>query len=487
MIDWMQRHRKSLVPTMWIASIAFVGAGVVSWGQYDMNVNRATSVAKVGSENISYKEFNYKYNAYYNYFLNTSNGNFTREQAENMKLEDVALNDLIKETIFVNFAKDLGFAVNDEEVAKYITTLPQFQNDDKFDKNALNAMLRQYGIDEKDFIESLKKQLITDKLFTAITLSPSKKDTDMLLAAFLVSDKIAGKFIPMPSDVNASEIELEEFWKAHKDSYLTQKSYDLQTYFVKNQEVNATQDELMSYYDEHKSSYQDNDGKILDFNSSLSQIRKDYAKSVTNKFASKEYLKLKNSKLNFSENLLILDSDNNFPVNEISDKKSGDIVKPFEYKDGFLIVKIAKINEPKPMEFSDAKSRVRMDFIAKKRIEVLEKTAQDELKDFNVTKGEGEFVSIDSSSFMNLDERDSREFLAHVYSKPNLSGYKVLSNGAMIYKITEQKLQNDEKAKEYREVIAENASNLKNDLLRENLLEALQNRYKIEIYRGDKK
>ena len=128
-----------------------------------------------------------------------------------------------------------------------------------------------------------------------------------------------------------------------------------------------------------------------------------------------------------------------------------------------------------------------MDFIAKKRIEVLEKTAQDELKDFNVTKGEGEFVSIDSSSFMNLDERDSREFLAHVYSKPNLSGYKVLSNGAMIYKITEQKLQNDEKAKEYREVIAENASNLKNDLLRENLLEALQNRYKIEIYRGNKK
>ena len=88
---------------------------------------------------------------------------------------------------------------------------------------------------------------------------------------------------------------------------------------------------------------------------------------------------------------------------------------------------------------------------------------------------------------MNLDERDSREFLAHVYYKPNLSGYKVLSNGAMIYKITEQKLQNDEKAKEYREVIAENASNLKNDLLRENLLEALQNRYKIEIYRGNKK
>ncbi len=49
----------------------------------------------------------------------------------------------------------------------------------------------------------------------------------------------------------------------------------------------------MSFYVHHNNSYQDNDGKILDFNSSLSQIRKDYAKSVTNKFASKDELKSK--------------------------------------------------------------------------------------------------------------------------------------------------------------------------------------------------
>ena len=48
MITWMQKHKKYLVITIWISTIAFVGAGFVGWGAYDFNKSRATSVAKVG-------------------------------------------------------------------------------------------------------------------------------------------------------------------------------------------------------------------------------------------------------------------------------------------------------------------------------------------------------------------------------------------------------------------------------------------------------
>ena len=34
MITWMQRHKKWLVITIWISTIAFVGAGFVGWGSY---------------------------------------------------------------------------------------------------------------------------------------------------------------------------------------------------------------------------------------------------------------------------------------------------------------------------------------------------------------------------------------------------------------------------------------------------------------------
>ena len=57
MITWMQKHKKYLVVTIWVSTIAFVGAGFVGWGAYDMNTNRAKSVAKVGNRNISIGEF----------------------------------------------------------------------------------------------------------------------------------------------------------------------------------------------------------------------------------------------------------------------------------------------------------------------------------------------------------------------------------------------------------------------------------------------
>ena len=68
MINWMQKHKKSLIPTVWISTIAFVGAGFVGWGAYDLNKSRSTSVAKVGDTAISIKEFQNKYSEVYNYF-----------------------------------------------------------------------------------------------------------------------------------------------------------------------------------------------------------------------------------------------------------------------------------------------------------------------------------------------------------------------------------------------------------------------------------
>ena len=54
MITWMQKHRKWLVITIWISTIAFVGAGFVGWGAYDFNLARSSSAAKVGGEKIAF-------------------------------------------------------------------------------------------------------------------------------------------------------------------------------------------------------------------------------------------------------------------------------------------------------------------------------------------------------------------------------------------------------------------------------------------------
>ena len=52
MISWMQKHRKYLVITIWISTIAFVGAGFVGWGSFDYG-SMSGDVAKVGKVKVS--------------------------------------------------------------------------------------------------------------------------------------------------------------------------------------------------------------------------------------------------------------------------------------------------------------------------------------------------------------------------------------------------------------------------------------------------
>ena len=72
MITWMQKHKKYLVVTIWVSTIAFVGAGFVGWGAYDFNKSRATSIAKVGDIDISYHRFEQTYAKLFNYYSQLS-------------------------------------------------------------------------------------------------------------------------------------------------------------------------------------------------------------------------------------------------------------------------------------------------------------------------------------------------------------------------------------------------------------------------------
>ncbi|WP_100954241.1 hypothetical protein [Helicobacter pylori] len=50
MIEWMQNHRKYLVVTIWISTIAFIAAGMIGWGQYSFSLD-SDSAAK-GAKDI---------------------------------------------------------------------------------------------------------------------------------------------------------------------------------------------------------------------------------------------------------------------------------------------------------------------------------------------------------------------------------------------------------------------------------------------------
>ncbi|MSN96273.1 hypothetical protein F1B92_03535 [Campylobacter sp. FMV-PI01] len=487
MINWMQKHKKALIPAIWISTIAFVGAGFVGWGAYDMRRDRSTSVAMVGDTAVTIQDFRQKYNSLYNYFNTISNGRMSQEEARQIKLDQIALSESIKDAIRLNFAKNLGLGASDKDVIKYLITMPEFKIDGKFNEQLYKDTLKNAGIKPLNFENDLKKNIVINKLAYAINLPATNLDLEALQSAFFMQDRLLIDIVSVNLDeLNISEDELKEFWQTKKDSYQTTKSYDIDALFISSKDANVSNEELKAYWQKNENSYKNSDDTIKTYDEAKNEALNDLKLEKTKSVAVKKYLELKKGNLQTESKLTVSENNQTFPIQNIIDKKEGEFIKPFEYKDGYLIAKISNINEPQTMSFEEAKNLVNLEYQEVKAKNELEKIAQTALENF---KGRDiGFVSRDSKmSFENLSEGEFSIFLNELFNTNNkIQGFITLNNKAVVYKIIDQKLENADKLKEYKELLSQNASNLKNSILGNDLLNTLEKQYKIEqFYKGD--
>lgn len=249
MITWMQKHKKYLVVTIWVSTIAFVGAGFVGWGAYDLNSNRATSVAKVGNRNISVQEFQQTYGDLYNYYASLSEGKFSTEQAEEMGLDKIALDKIIRENLFLNYADELGLDANNQDIIAYLMNDKSFQVDGKFDKNRYEETLRRARITPKDYENALKNKILLDKMFNALNLKATTSDLEMLSSSYFMKDRVALQIVKASSnDIVIDENELKKLWEKDKNKYLTKTEYFLDTKYISNLNLDVNNTVLMAFF-----------------------------------------------------------------------------------------------------------------------------------------------------------------------------------------------------------------------------------------------
>ncbi|MEA3499157.1 MAG: SurA N-terminal domain-containing protein, partial [Campylobacterota bacterium] len=159
MISWMQRHKKWLIVTIWISTIAFVGAGFVGWGSYDYSKSNST-VAIVGDREVPLSDLQNEYSSLYSQYQEMFGESFNKELAEQLKLEDAALQRVIQKYLLINYASDLGLATTDKEIAKELVKISAFFKDGKFDKNTYVNVLKQNRRTSKEFEAQLKQDLL---------------------------------------------------------------------------------------------------------------------------------------------------------------------------------------------------------------------------------------------------------------------------------------------------------------------------------------
>ncbi len=480
MITWMQRHKKWLVITIWISTIAFVGAGFVGWGSYDYG-KKASTVAVVGDREVSVEEYNQEYSIIYEQYSKMFGSMFNKELAEQLKIKDIAYKQVLQKNLILAYADSLGLDVTNEDIAKELVKYNVFLKDGKFDKDTYVKVLAQNKLTPKVFEDSLKRGLLLQKVQLFFDLNPNSIEIENLSKLLFIEDDITIKILnsnDIKIDVKLDE--LKKYWEENKDSYKSEVSYDLETKEIPMISANSTLEDLKSHYEKFKGDYKFEDGKIKSFDEAKEQIVKDLDEKFTKTEALKVYLKIKKdeekleNKVNYVESKLpFLDEDNT----KIIDSKESEIIKPFVHNNKYLIVKLVKKNQSLPLNFEQAQSLATKDFEKVMKDKKLDELSNTQLKDFSGLNISG-VTRETANKITGLEQKEAIKFLNQLFSSTSKEGIVKLEGKVILYRINNSKLGEYNKSKD--DIVKSNLIQLQEEELMTNLMKKLENSFKIE-------
>lgn len=480
MISWMQRHKKWLVITIWISTIAFVGAGFVGWGSYEYG-KQGGVVAVVGDREVSVEEYQQEYSNIYEQYARTFGSMFNQEMADKLNLKDIAYNQVIQKNLILSYADSLGLDVTNEDIAKQLVKYDAFLKDGKFDKETYVKVLNQNRTTPAQFEDGLKRNILLQKVQSLFEVEPNKVEIENLSKLLFLQDDIEYKIIST-NDVNVElkEEDLKKYWSEHRNSYMSEVSYELLTAKVPLENSNPSEEDISSHYEKFKLDYKKEDGKIKTLEEAKSDIIKSLDEKATKTKALKEYLKYKKGELtlstkeSFKTSQLPFSAENN---SKITSSKEGDLIKPILENGVYIIAKINKINKSEPLSFEESLESVKEDYSVIAKDKKLDELANEQLKTFKGKTAKGVTrESIDKIS--GLEEAQAAQFLSQLFSTPQKEGIVKLDKEVVLYRVSDSKLGEVDTSKN--DLVKQTLIQMQDQELMANLIKRLENLYDIQ-------
>ena len=484
MIAWMQKHNKYLVVTIWIATIAFIGAGFVGWGTYQYG-SKAGAIAEVGSVKITQEKFNFTYQNLYRQYAELYKGNFDDAKAKEMGLDKKAYQQLVAQAMFLNLAQEYGVVVSDEELADAIAGLPAFQTGGHFDKRVYQSFLEARGLQARGFESILRDDLTIEKLLGLINLGSVPFEREVIASALSVADKIRYQVLS-PSDVNVSvdDAELRKSWEGKKDQYKTPTHYKVSLLWTDTETIQPTEKELREFYQKNSFNYTDSEGKELGFEQAKKQALKDYRIKKGKKQALLDYIALKKGKKTPTETKDLPKGDNTLSAKiwkEIETTSPGEIVKPRPVGERYVTVRVDSVVEPRVMSFEEAKEIVRKEWLAKAKKDALKKKAEALLGDPKSLTKESPWLTLTQNAILSpLGPVESVQFLQKLFISNQKKGIISVNGKEVVYSISEQRFKAGEN--NLTKTIGKTADQIKKGEFEQSLLKSLYGKYPVKSF-----
>ncbi len=483
MITWMQRHKKYLIITIWISTIAFIGAGFVGWGQYSYG-DKAGAIAKVGTIEITQGELQKTYSNLYSRYNQIFQGNFDEEKAKQFGLKKQAFEQLQQQALILNLAAAYDIQVSDDEILAELETEKYFFKDGVFSKELYKNALRANNLSSKEYEDEIKKNLMIQKTLQLLPIKTLKSETAVFNALSNIADKINYKVLTKKDvTLDTSDKALKTFWNTISGTFMTQTSYDIQ-YIVQTPVANTfSNTEIASYYKENKNHFKDAQSKIIPLEKAKEQVIAELIASATKKAALKNYILYKKDKLTDANttSVTISSAQNPFTPDVLAKVSklglSSSYLKPSLVNGKYITIKLLKVNAPTVKTYAQAKAEVLALYLKQKTKSALQAKAKQSLNSFQGTTTD--FITYkDSDKLTLLSKTEAAEFLSKLFVSANKNAYIALKDGTIVlYNILEQKMLSQDNTN-----TSDIMQKIKSNLFNTALIKELQNKYPTEVF-----
>lgn len=477
MITWMQKHKKYLILTIWISTIAFIAAGMVGWGAYGFS-SGANALAKVGDIAINAEDFNREYSYIFTQQSEQYRALMGREldndEAKKLGLDNVALKRLIDKALLLQFAADVGLRVGEAEVASEIQKIETFHKNGRFDAGLYREILGQNRLKPADFEANVKKDLLLQKILAAFPSIVTPLEGEILNLPSSLEDHLAIQIInEREIPVNLDEREVLSYYEKHKENYKTKKEYRLEIITTPLNGVNPSDEEAQKYYDENRAQY----AEFSDFAAAKGAVAADLQKREAQKAALRAYVDFRDAKISGESRVVAQDSLKSEIARAIEGTKNGEILKPMLDENAFLTIKLVEKIPQKIREFSEVKDAVKADYYGIAKLEAMKNYAQNRINIFN-GKSIGFFSLADAlnsqKQVAGLNDAEKQQFLAGVFQSQKRADFVLLGDKVVLWRILEQKL-----LPTTNNVSGNLFNSAKSSFLERTVIEFLAKRYKI--------
>ncbi|PKO43852.1 MAG: peptidylprolyl isomerase [Betaproteobacteria bacterium HGW-Betaproteobacteria-22] len=243
-----------------LITIPFALFGIDS---YLSQAGNNAAVAKVNGNQVSIQ-------AYSNAMQNLRNrmqseGKVDQAQLDSPEVKLMVLNQLINQQLLDDELKRAKYAINDTQLATYITGMPTFQNEGKFSQELYDQLLQQNGLTPKKFEAGIRSELLAQQAQDGVAKLGFIADTRAENIVKLLNQKRLVtvseiKTKDFISQVKIDPAEVKAYYEEHKDKLRSPEQVKIEFLLLSASSlipnVKVDDAEIKKFYDENAAKFQ---------------------------------------------------------------------------------------------------------------------------------------------------------------------------------------------------------------------------------------